>query len=139
MAEGHILLAVSQPWAAEHAVRAVARLAGRLDSSIVVLHVARRGEVEPARFESTLSAIEEFVKRIGDDGVQCEVRFASGVEDVVGEILKVADELAARLILIGIPGKSTFARATNGDVPAQLMRRTTRPLMLLPPTTDVDF
>jgi nucleotide-binding universal stress UspA family protein len=136
----HILVAVSTPWAAQHMVRPLAQLARRLKSSVTLLHVERQGGGgHPVRPDQSRQAINELHARLEEAGVRCEARFLEGVSDIPGAILQAARDCQATMIFMGITGKSPFARSASGDVPAELLRRTTVPVLLLPPGLDVEI
>lgn len=134
----HILVSVSTPWAAEHMVAPLAALAKRLEAGVTVLHVMRRGGGNPAKqLEDGRQVVNLLCGRLSEQHIDCNTHLAEHSEDIAGVILGVAEEVKATLILLGISGKSPFARTAGGDVPIQLIRRTTIPIMMLPPALGV--
>jgi len=78
-------------------------------------------------------------QRLEGENVSCSRRSVEGGQDVAGAVLSVAAEVGATMIVMGISGKSPFARHTSGDIPSQLLSRTTLPVLLLPPAVDVEI
>jgi nucleotide-binding universal stress UspA family protein len=102
------------------------------------MHVLQRGGGNPAQYlEEGRQVVNDLCEKLTVAGVKCDTRLVEPTEDIAGVILDAARETGASLIFLGISGKSPFARSAGGDVPIQLIRRTTIPVLLLPPAMDV--
>lgn len=129
-----ILVAVSSPQASERVVTPVADLARRLQAEVLVVHVTRPTSTGAAEREGDSG--EQAVRLLGDKirnrgvSVQTLLMFS---DDVVQAILGTAAERGVSLIVLGLTGKSVFARMLAGNVPVELIRETRIPVMLLPP------
>lgn len=129
-----ILVAVSSPQASERVVTPVADLARRLEAEVLVVHVTRPTSTGTAERDGDSG--EQAVRLLGDKirnrgvSVQTLLMFS---DDVVQAILGTAAERGVSLIVLGLTGKSVFARMLAGNVPVELIRETRIPVMLLPP------
>lgn len=129
-----ILVAVSSPQASERVVTPVADLAKRLGAEVLVVHVTRPTSTGAAERDGDSG--EQAVRLLGDKirnrgvSVQTLLMFS---DDVVQAILGTAAERGVSLIVLGLTGKSVFARMLAGNVPVELIRETRIPVMLLPP------
>jgi len=54
-------------------------------------------------------------------------------DDVARAVLNTAAERECTLIILGMTGKNVFARLMAGNVPVELIKNTTIPVLLLPP------
>lgn len=135
MAASRILVAVSTPWASEKLFVTVRDLADRLDSSVVVAHVARPTEQDDTaedtkqRGEQTLSAL---TTRLNEVNIPAEGLLLYG-DDVSKAVLNAAEAQHATLIVLGLSGKGPMARLLGGDVPLQIVKRSTVPVLAFPP------
>ncbi len=84
-------------------------------------------------YDQQVSAAQEYLAaRQGafrDKGIETEVRVVSG--SVVGNILRVAEEVRADLIAMASHGRGGLARAVYGSVAAGVLQRADRPLLLV--------
>lgn len=129
-----ILVAVSSPWAAEKVVTPLAELARRLDAEVLVVHVSRPSggqmrEQEQADGEAAISFLRSKLQE-REVHVQTLLMFS---DDIARAILNTAAERDVTLIVLGLTGKSVFARLLAGNVPVELIRNTRIPVILLPP------
>lgn len=116
------------------------QLSRRLEATVTVLHVLRRSGGDPARWlEEGRQATQRLTEQLASGGITCDFQLMESVDDIAGAILDAGRETQATLILMGITGKSPFARVTSGDVPSELLRRTTIPVLLLPPAVDLNL
>jgi nucleotide-binding universal stress UspA family protein len=127
-----ILVAVSSPLASRRIGDAVADLARRLDAEVVVVHVSRPSspgkDDDQGAGEQAVRVLADHV-RVKDVAVQTLLLFA---DDVPRAILNVAEERKATLLLLGLTGRSVWSRMLAGNVPAELIRNTKIPVLLLP-------
>lgn len=129
-----ILVAVSSPQASERMVAPVADLARRLGAEVLVVNVTRptstgTGEREGDSGEQAVRLLGDKIRNRGVS-VQTLLMFS---DDVVQAILGTAAEREVSMIVLGLTGKSVFARMLAGNVPVELIRETRIPVMLLPP------
>jgi nucleotide-binding universal stress UspA family protein len=130
-----ILVAVSTPWASEKLYATVRDLAGRLQASVVVAHVARATETDETpedikqRGEQTLNILTGKLKEVS---VPAEGLLLYG-DDVAKAILNAAEAQHATMIIMGLSGKGIVSRLLAGDIPQQIMRSATVPVMMFPP------
>jgi nucleotide-binding universal stress UspA family protein len=123
--------------------RLAAGLARRLGDSIVVVHVLETPSVfspeliaaEPAVLEGMKTSAAQQIKAIGDgiraDGVAAEERVLVGSpHDAVS---RLADELDARLVVLGTHGRSALGRLFLGSMAERLVRSCNRPVIVVPP------
>ena len=132
-----ILVAVSSPQASERVVEPVADLAKRLDAEVLVVHVSRPtaatgGGGGGDRGDVGGQAVRPLGEKIRARGVAVQTLLMFS-DDVAQAILSTSIERNATLILLGLTGKSVFARLIAGNVPVELIRETRIPVMLLPP------
>jgi nucleotide-binding universal stress UspA family protein len=135
MSTSKILVAVSTPWASERLFPALRDLSARLLAPVVVVHVARPTEEDESeddirlRGEQTLSSL---VTRLKEFGVSCEGLLLYG-EDITRAILNAAEAQKATLVVVGLSGKGRFERLLAGDIPQQIVRASTLPVLMFPP------
>ncbi len=133
-----MLVAVSSPWASEKLVKPIADLARRLDGDVLVAHVATLQDEDDheseatERGEQTLKLMVDGLKQAGVD--------ADGVmlfsDDTPKAILNTAHARGCTAIALGLTGKGVLKRLIAGDVPANLIRQTNLPVLLLPANWD---
>lgn len=129
-----MLVAVSSPWASEKLTAPIADLARRLDAQVIIAHVAQLQEEDEhesdaaQRGEQTLKMLTDALTAAGID--------ADGLmlfsDDTVKAILNTAHARQCTLIVLGLTGRSVFKRLISGDVPTNLMRQTSLPVLLCP-------
>lgn len=135
-----ILIAVSSPWAAQRVVEPVADLAKRLVAEVLVIHVSRPSagqmrEQEQADGEAAINLLREKLQEKGIT-VQTLLLFS---DDIARAVLNTAVEREVTLIVLGLTGKTVFARLLAGNVPVELIKNTKIPVLLLPPNWDQSF
>ncbi len=130
-----MLVAVSSPWASEKIFETVRDLAGRLEASVVVAHVARATESDETeddtrqRADQTLATLTEKLK---DVGIPAESMLLFG-DDVGRAVLNAANAHHATLLVLGLSGRGRVARLIAGDVPQQIVKAADIPVFLFPP------
>ena len=135
MATRRILVAVSTPWAGEKVFTTVRDLAGSLEASVVVVHVAKPTEEDDSprdtlqRGEQTIASL---AARLSEAGVEAESLMLYG-DDVARSVVNAAGEKGATLLVIGLSGKGAVARLLSGDVPIQIIRHAHLPVLVIPP------
>ena len=78
--------------------------------------------------------LETFVRTAvagGNDGRRIDARMAEG--DVVGEIVRLAKEVAPDLLVMGTHGRSGFERLLLGSVTEKMLRKIPCPVLTVPP------
>lgn len=88
---------------------------------------------EPIDRAAVAAVTEEFAARVSrEQKLNVQVHEAP---DTVAEILAQADVLDASLIVVGSHGRSGFERLLLGSVAGKVLRKSTRPVMVVPPHT----
>jgi nucleotide-binding universal stress UspA family protein len=135
-----VLLATDGSEEAILAERAAARLATTRDSELHVVHVGEflptflaQTEVEPARIErEAKELLEERAARIEAGGkAVARTHLRLGAAD--REIVAVAEELEADLIVLGSRGRGGIRRALMGSVSDSVVRHAHCPVMVVRP------
>lgn len=128
---------------AEGALGHAAALARALHERLVLLTVWEGGETElEANFPAMAVEIEQkanahFSKYLDDlrarvgEGVKVDTRVVSG--DAPDEILRSADELDARMIVMATHGRSGVGRWIYGSTAGQVLRASNRPVVAVGP------
>lgn len=129
-----ILIAVSSPWASERVAPVVADIATRLAAEVLVVHVSRPSagqmrEQEQAEGEAAISTLRA---RLQEARLTVKTLLLFS-DDVARAVLNTAAERECTLIILGMTGKNVFARLMAGNVPVELIKNTTIPVLLLPP------
>ncbi|MEM7681116.1 MAG: universal stress protein [Planctomycetota bacterium] len=138
MPDSRLLVAVSSPWASEKLARPIADLALRLSARVLVAHVATFQDEDEhesdasERGEQTLEVIKGALSEAGVD--------AEGVmlfsDDTAKAIMNTARKSNCTLIVLGLTGKGVLKRLIAGDVPANIIRQSDLPVLLLPANWD---
>lgn len=121
-----ILLAVDRSEQCEHAIRAARELARQRRAAVVVQYV------DPI-FESAASAqrfVRDIVGRLRGDGVLAWTAGPAGVGHVASQIAAAAERVDADVIVVGSRRRRELAALVLGSVTRELVRRTTRPVLL---------
>ncbi|MEQ9454169.1 MAG: universal stress protein [Phycisphaeraceae bacterium] len=132
--ETRILIAVSSPWASEKLVTPLTDLANRLGATVVVAHVAMLMDDEETeqeanhRGEKTLSVLTE---GLGKSGIAAEGIMLYS-DHVAKAILNTAAKYSCTLIVLGLTGRGVLKRLIAGDVPTNIVRQSTIPVLLCP-------
>lgn len=146
---GTILAATDLSAGARHAVERAARLARQTDSPLTLLHVLAGSAMQELRQWFGVSA--PVAQRVHDDAqrrlgeLMCDVthphtatgQVTSGTP--VAEILRVADESEAALIVVGARGEGFIRRLMLGTTTDQLLRRARRPVLMVRNLPQVDY
>ena len=136
MSQTRILIAVSSPWASEKLVKPMIDLAKRLEARVVVAHVAMIQDDDEdeddvsERGEQTLSLL---TKGLGEAGIEAEgVMLYS--DHVAKAILNTASKYQCSMIVLGLTGRGVLKRLISGDVPGNIIRQASVPVLLCPAT-----
>ena len=86
-------------------------------------------EQEQATGEEAISFLREKLQA-RNVAVQDLLMFS---DDIARAILNTSVERDVSLIVLGLTGKNVFARLLAGNVPVELIKNTTIPVMILPP------
>ena len=121
----------------QYALRLACALARDYGARLIVLHVAEtvpivygEGMLPPDPGE-LLAAAQERLDRlqVPDANVRAERRLAQG--DAAAEILRVAQEAHADLIVLGTHGRTGLGRLLMGSVAEQVVRRAACPVLTM--------
>ena len=136
---GPVIICAIEEATAEAVVLTAAELAPALGARVVLLHVER----DPALFNSfpdrererhrAARRGDEFLRTIGallPYGTRVEERVALGAP--AGEIVAVAEDLDASLIIVGSRRRGATLRALTGSVSENVVRRASCPVVIAP-------
>src|SRR3954470_20497865 len=136
---GPVIICAIEEATAEAVVLTPAELAPALGARVVLLHVERDPTVfhpssarELARHRPARRG-DEFLRTIGvllPYGTQVEERVALGAP--AGEILAVAEDVGASLIIVGSRRRGAVLRALTGSVSENVVRRAGCPVVIAP-------
>lgn len=135
MSNSRFLVAASTPWASDKLFNVVRDLANRMNASVVVAHVARPTEEDNndedtrERADQTLNTL---TSRLNDANIPSEGVVLFG-EDIAKAILNAAHAQGATSIIISLSARGRLARLLGGDVPQQIIRQSTIPVIVIPP------
>jgi nucleotide-binding universal stress UspA family protein len=87
-------------------------------------------EMDAEAIESARAALADEVRRVTD---YSRVEFEVAVGDVVTEILRVADECSADVLVVGTHGLRGLDRLMLGSVTERLLRKASSPVLVVPP------
>lgn len=85
----------------------------------------------PERHKELADELRRFVEPFSDRGIAIDTRLIEA--DIVGAILETARQMPADLIVLGTHGRSGLQRLTLGSVTEKVIRRTTCPVLTVPP------
>jgi nucleotide-binding universal stress UspA family protein len=134
-----ILCPVDLSAASRGAARTAAVMAGRFEAQLTVVFVddpllsqaaARFDEDEIAR--RTEAVLTQFVQKAIGPRQRCAYQIVNG--DPAEEILKAARRLKADLIVMGTQGRRGPKRLFFGSTADAVLRRSTVPVLVVPPT-----
>lgn len=135
-----ILVAVDGTPVAREAARVGLELAERLGARVSLLHVLPPSleEEHAAEFEAFERACEQYAKDLlqevrlltGRAGPPTETRVIHGEPSPA--ILRAAEEWGADLVVLGTRDRSRMARTLLGSVADEVVRRSTRPVLVVP-------
>ncbi|MEW6322347.1 MAG: universal stress protein [Acidobacteriota bacterium] len=128
-----ILCAVDQTDLAPRVLHHAVGFAGALGAPLTVLHVGDPRSDAEREIQQTLHKVVPYgATYLGDPLIRVQ---AGDPADVIRSL---ADELDAALIVTGTRGRTGLARLLLGSTSADLLTRTTRPVLLIPPS-DIDI
>lgn len=129
-------------------MRLAAQVAPSLEAGILLLHVTHlppglvegseirpmpdREPVEIGRFvrDASLAELERYASELRQLSLDVSSRVELG--DPVTEILGIADEVDAAMIVMGTHGRTGLAHLLIGSVAEKVMRRSRRPVLTVP-------
>lgn len=118
--------------AGEAAVQAAVAEAGLRGEDLLVVNSAREGAV----VETTVAAEEDLdrvVEQAAAAGVAAEVVRGTHRDDFTDEILDLADQHDASLIVIGLRRRSTVGKFIMGSVAQRILLQADRPVLAVKP------
>ena len=118
--------------AGEAAVRAAVHEAGLRGEDLLVVNSAREGAV----VETTVAAEEDLdrvVEQAAAAGVAATVVRGTHRDDFTDEILDLADQHDASLIVIGLRRRSTVGKFIMGSVAQRILLQADRPVLAVKP------
>ncbi len=138
MSQSRILIAVSSPWASQKLTDPLVDAAKRLDSEVVVAHVAKLQEEDEteadakSRGEHTLKMLTQALVAAGIEA-QGVMLFS---DDVGKAIVNTAKARQCTMIVLGLTGKGVIQRLIGGDVPGSVIKQVDIPVLLSPSNWD---
>lgn len=149
---GPILAATDLSAGARHAAERAARVAGRTEVDLTVLHVLAGSAMHELRqwlgvsapvaqqlqdeAGQRLDALTRELQAVLPEG-RVSGRLTSGTP--VAEVLRVADELDAALVVVGARGESFMRRLILGTTTDRVLRRSRRPVLVVRQLPQVDY
>lgn len=124
------------------------QVAPSLDAGILLLHVTQlppglvegseirpmpdQEPIEVGRFvrEAALAELERYAEDLRERGIEVSTRVELG--DPVEDILAVAHEIDAAMIVMGTHGRTGLAHLLIGSVAEKVMRKSRRPVLTVP-------
>lgn len=102
-------------------------------TTLTVVNVAIGYDTSVATFadEKDLDAVRA---RLTEVGIEHEIRQITAASDVADEIIKLASELAAELIVVGLRRKSAVGKALLGSSAQRIMLSASCPVLSVRPT-----
>ncbi|MEJ7843117.1 MAG: universal stress protein [Rubrobacter sp.] len=141
-----ILLAVDGSEEARRAARMAMTLAGRLDSELHLVHVEPMSSVyaypESAIYDPELrDEVRVAAERTAREKLEVEVEAVGGLEKIAGthtpvgrpdaEIVRLAEEIRAGLVVVGSRGLGPIGRAVMGNVSGSVVRHAHCPVLVV--------
>jgi universal stress protein A len=118
----------------QHALRLAADLAGAYDAELIILHVYAapvalygEGMLPPPAPEDHRAQLDEELHRIEVPHARTSYRLVEG--NAVGEILRLAQDEHADLIVMGTHGRRGLSRMLMGSVAELVVRRSACPVL----------
>lgn len=127
----------------------VRRLAREHDSEVVVLHVgevpanhvelarkhepdveAATGRIEDARRVGAYLTAEAVAAELTETGVRARSEVRAG--RIAEEVLKAADDIDVDVIVIGGGRRNALTAMLTGSITAEIVRKATRPVLVVP-------
>ena len=118
--------------AGEAAVRAAITEAGLRDEDLLIVNSAREGSV----VETTVAAPEDLdrvLAQAADAGVRAKALRGTHRDDFTDEILDLAEQHAASLIVIGLRRRSTVGKFIMGSVAQRILLQAEQPVLAVKP------
>ena len=116
----------------EAAFTAALREAGRRNESLVVLNSPRSGAPVSSDVASE-SAVRELTSRAEADGVDLDLRQATHTGEIAEEVLRVAQETDASVIVIGLRKRSPVGKLLMGSSAQRILLDADRPVLAVKP------
>jgi nucleotide-binding universal stress UspA family protein len=118
--------------AGEAAVQAAITEAGLRDEDLLIVNSAREGAV----VETTVAAPEDLdrvLAQAADAGVRATVLRGTHRDDFTDEILDLAEQHGASLIVIGLRRRSTVGKFIMGSVAQRILLQADHPVLAVKP------
>lgn len=137
-----ILVAVDEDPMREHVVRKADEIAGALRASMLICHVLSNDEYERVKSQLSYSEAAERASIVGQEAVDtvgdlsAHYKLQGAIGEPSEELLRLADELDAGMIVMGFAGLHGLERLRAlGSVSREVMESTTRPVLIVPHPT----
>jgi nucleotide-binding universal stress UspA family protein len=106
--------------------------ARRRGEDLVVLNSPRRGAPVSAEVAAP-EVVDDLAARAAAEGVQLEVRQHAHDGDAADEVLRVADEIAAAVIVIGLRRRSPVGKLVTGSDAQRILLNADQPVLAVKP------
>ena len=133
-----VLLAVDGSKHSERAISVASELAQRFGSEVLVLNIrevvltTRSGPIEKESLEESRSLVKKVAERLVRDGVNARGESSKVVQSgPAKEILDVAKEFEANLIVMGTRGHSELTGLLLGSVASKVLRHAECPVTVV--------
>ncbi|SCF11892.1 Universal stress protein family protein [Micromonospora viridifaciens] len=116
----------------EAAFTAAVAEAGRRHERLVLVNTARAGAAVSTAVASE-ATVEALVARATAAGVEIEIRQDAHAGDVAEEVVRVADEVDASVIVIGLRRRSPVGKLFLGSAAQSILLQADRPVLAVKP------
>ncbi len=106
--------------------------ASRRGEDLLVLNSPRSGAPVSAD-AAPPELVEQLAKRAEEAGVRLDVRQNPHTGDLADEVLRVADEIDASVIVIGLRRRSPVGKLLTGSTEQQILLHADRPVLAVKP------
>jgi nucleotide-binding universal stress UspA family protein len=130
---GHAVVALDLTPAGDAVLTCLPGLRGLGVHELTLVHVAEVGYPVAgavAHLDHHRARLQEMAGRLRNEGFQVDIQSRMG--GAATEILRVADERGAALVLVGTRSRSRIYQAVVGSVAMKVMERSTAPILLVP-------
>jgi nucleotide-binding universal stress UspA family protein len=116
----------------EAALAAAIEEARRRRAGLVVVNTTRADRLVDPRY-APLRQVDELRERLAADGIAHEVRHFTSEESAAEDLLDVAEEVGAELIVIGLRHRTAVGKLLMGSTAQSVLLRATCPVLAVKP------
>lgn len=126
-----IVVALDGSVLAEEVLDGVAPVAAALSAELLLVRVVAPGQADPASVSTAQAYLEGVAKRLRHDGHKVRALALEGAP--AQKVASLAREMDARIIAMATHGRAGVGRYVLGSVAAEVLHRTTTPLLVMRP------